>query len=253
MLPRFLAPTLDTAYAQVTLPPDESHHLARVLRLVPGDEVAVFDGRGREFRARVSSVSRDGARVTLLEAIAPVPEPRTRFTLVQAVLKADAMDEVVRDAVMMGAAAIVPVISTHVTVRHSALAGTKAVDRWRRVVLASVKQCRRATLPSVEPPQAFDDWLSAGGEDLRLLLVEPSAPCRPRSLRPWLAAPAPAGVTIVVGPEGGWSAEEISRATTSGCVPVTLGPLTLRADAVPVAALAVCRFVWEVTEETEKG
>jgi 16S rRNA (uracil1498-N3)-methyltransferase len=105
MLPRFLG-AIDAGSGTAHLTEDEARHLSQVLRLAPGDEVTVFDGAGREFRARVARVSRDGADLLLLDASAPAPEPAVNLTLAQAVLKGDKMDDVVRDAAMMGVAAI---------------------------------------------------------------------------------------------------------------------------------------------------
>ena len=244
MLPRFYAPALGDHDRGVDLPPDEARHLTRVLRLGAGDAVAVFDGRGREFRARVDVAVRDTVRVSLVEPLVPAGEPRVPLTLVQAVLKGDAMDAAVRDAVMMGAARIVPVISAHVTVPARALESGRAAERWRRVALASVKQCRRATLPHVEEPAAFAGHIAEPRAALRLMLLEPSAGAVGRTLHEWLDRPAPASVELLVGPEGGWASAEVGAAIAAGWLPVTLGPLTLRADAVALAALSVARFVW---------
>src|SRR5919202_7000920 len=115
MLPRFLAADLDPASRTASLPPDEAHHLTHVLRLRFGDEIAVFDGNGREFRARIERVSRDGAQLHLIEEISAAPEPSVRLTLAQAVLKGDKMEEVVRDATMMGVVAIEPIITARTT------------------------------------------------------------------------------------------------------------------------------------------
>lgn len=246
MLPRFLAPALDPASGYAALPPEEARHLTRVLRLGPGDEVAVFDGRGREFQARVEEAGRDAVRLILLAPIEPAAEPRVPLTLVQAVLKGDSMDHAVRDATMLGATAIVPVLSAHVAVKYRALESGKALDRWRRVALASAKQCRRATLPAIDEPRPFDAWLASPHEGLRLLLVEPSAPARPGSLRDDLNQPPPARLALIVGPEGGWAAAEVEAAVSAGCVPITLGGLTLRADAAPIVALAMCRVVFDL-------
>jgi 16S rRNA (uracil1498-N3)-methyltransferase len=245
MLPRFYAPDLDPAAADVSLPEAEAHHLTRVLRLGPGDDVAVFDGRGREYRARVSVARRGTVRLDLIAPSEPAPEPALPIAVVQAVLKPEAMDDAVRDATMMGASAVVPAISAHVTVKARALDGPRAAERWRRIALASAKQCRRATLPAISDPTPFEAWLRASDQALKLLLVEPSVSSSTRSLREWSDRPAPASLAVIVGPEGGWAAEEVEMAVAAGCVPITLGGLTLRADAVPLAALAICRFVFE--------
>src|SRR5688500_1921768 len=103
---RFFAPALDPGDETVVLPKDEGEHLTRVLRLGPGDTVAIFDGRGQEFLARVVAAERRDVRVQVLSRVEPAIEPAVPLALVQAVLKADKMDDIVRDAVMMGVAAI---------------------------------------------------------------------------------------------------------------------------------------------------
>jgi 16S rRNA (uracil1498-N3)-methyltransferase len=243
MLPRFFAPDLDPAACAAALPADEARHLTRVLRLGAGDEIAVFDGRGHAFRARVAAAARDRVQVELLDAIAPAPEPRVRLTLVPAVLKGDSMDAVVRDATMMGVAAIEPIMTARTIGRPPALESGRAVERWNRVAVSSLKQCGRATLPIIAPGRPLRDWLAHGGSGLKVILVEPSASSgREASLR-FLETNAPASLSLLVGPEGGWATEERTLAEAAGCISVTLGGITLRADAAPLAAIAVVRFV----------
>ena len=241
-LPRFLVPDLGRAGESAVLPADESHHLARVLRLVTGDRVAVFDGKGREFAARIERADRMRASVKLLEPIEPKPEPRVPYLLVQAVLKGSAMDDIVRDATMVGARAIQPVLTSHVVVKDLKRTVT---ERWQRVALASTKQCRRAVVPDVYPTLPFQKWLSSREHDLRLLFVEPSADWATKPLRHFIGQPPPASAAVIVGPEGGWSKSEIQGAVEAGCMPVTLGGLTLRADAMALAAGTLFRFLWE--------
>src|SRR4051812_15503720 len=130
---RFFAPSLDPGDETVVLPRDEGEHLTRVLRLAVGDTVAVFDGRGQEFMARVAEASRRDVRVQLLSRIEPAAEPAVAITLVQAILKGDKMDEVVRDAVMLGVAAIQPLVSKRTEATVAALVRGARLDRWRRV------------------------------------------------------------------------------------------------------------------------
>lgn|SRR5688572_19664987 len=244
MLPRFLVPDLDAGRADVALPRDEAHHLSRVLRMKAGDEIAVFDGRGLEYRARVASIARDAVTVSLQDPLPPVPSPAVRLTLVQAILKTDAMDEAVRDATMIGVESIQPVLSERTTVKAS-LAGRSA-ERWRRVALASTKQCGRSRLPTVHEVTSFEEWVGRGDSDSAFILLEPSAavPDTVR-IRDLARAAAPARATLVVGPEGGWTPEERDRAIRAGCRPLSLGRLTLRADAVPLAAAATLLAIWE--------
>ena len=246
MLPRFYAPDLADDVAQVTLAREEARHLTRVLRLNAGDEVAVFNGRGLECRARVEVAVRDTVSLRVIE---PVPVPRllpSLITVVQAVLKGSGMDDAVRDATMMGAAAIQPVLTAHTDVKFAQVMRAATVDRWRRVALAAVKQSRRATLPVIAEPQPFDAWLAASVEEIRLLFLEPSSGRPARPVRSLLAKPVPASAAILLGPEGGWSAGEVDAALASGSIALTLGPITLRAESMPVAAMAALAAIWHM-------
>jgi 16S rRNA (uracil1498-N3)-methyltransferase len=245
VLPRFYAPDLEDGVSQITLPPEEARHLTRVLRLSAGDEVAVFNGRGLEYRARVEVAVRDAVS---LRAVEPLTVPRllpTEITVVQAVLKGGSMDDAVRDATMMGAAAIQPVLTAHTDVKFAQVMRPAAVERWRRVALAAVKQSRRATLPVIAEPRSFDDWIASPVEEIRLLFVEPSAGRPARPVKALLANPIPARAAILLGPEGGWSAEEVDAALASGSIALTLGSITLRAESMPVAALAALAAIWQ--------
>jgi len=226
------------------LPRDEGEHLTRVLRLGPGETVAVFDGRGHEFLARVVSVERREVRVQVLAPVEPVREPAVALTLAQAVLKADKMDDIVRDAVMLGVAVIQPIVTTRTELTVAALARGGRGDRWKRVALASVKQSRRAVMPEIRGALTFENWLDEPRTAETMMLVEPGLTLDVESLSDAPRRVAPADATVVIGPEGGWTAEECGRARARGIQLVRLGHRTLRADAVPVAAISVLQFLW---------
>jgi len=242
---RFFAPALDPGDETVMLPRDEAEHLTRVLRLGVGDTVAIFDGRGHEFLARVASAARRDVRVQLLTRVEPAAEPPVPLTLAQAVLKADKMDDVVRDAVMLGVAAIQPLVTKRSETTVAALARGARRDRWTRVALASVKQSRRATLPDIRTPLTLEGYLSEPGPLLRLMFIEPGAGASVQTLAVLRNRPAPSDAAILVGPEGGWDEEEWTAAQAQGVELVTLGHRTLRADAVPIAAISILQFLWD--------
>lgn len=242
---RFFAPSLDPGDETVALPRDEAEHLTRVLRLSTGDTVAVFDGRGHEFLGKVAGVTgRRDVRIQLVSRLEPAAEPTVAIVLAQAVLKGDKMDEIVRDAVMLGVAAIHPIITTRTETTVAALVRGSRMDRWRRIALASVKQSRRATLPEIRLPLRFEDFLDEPTAATRLMLVEPDGSARAESLGVLRREPVPPDAAVLVGPEGGWTEGERTLAAERGVRLVTLGPLTLRADAVPVAAMSVLQFLW---------
>ena len=243
---RFFAPALDVGDETVALPREEAEHLTRVLRLGVGDTVSVFDGRGHEFLARVASAVRRDVRVQLVSRADPAAEATVAITLGQAVLKGDKMDEVIRDAVMLGVIAVQPIVSKRTEMTVARVRDTR-VERWRRVALASTKQSRRAVVPEVRTPLTLEAYLDDPPAALRLMLVEPVAGTLSEdveSLSALHGRPAPADAVVMVGPEGGWADEERAAAHARVVRLVTLGHRTLRADAVPVAAISVLQFVW---------
>jgi 16S rRNA (uracil1498-N3)-methyltransferase len=244
MLPRFYAPDLDPEHTHVTLGAEESHHLTRVMRLRAGAEVGVFDGSGGEFKARVASADRDGVRLALIGRVEPSREPRVALTLVQSVLKGEAMEDVVRDCTMVGIRCIRPVISARTTVKTTTL--SKAAERWRRVALSAAKQSGRARLPEIVEPGEYGAWLRSGQDRSAFVLLEPSAAVTDMvTIRRLVSEPTPVAATLIIGPEGGWTTDERDAALAAGCRPLSLGPLTLRADAAPFAACVALLAVWE--------
>ncbi len=227
------------------LPRDEGEHLTRVLRLGVGDTVAVFDGRGHEFLARVVSAARRDVRVQLASRVDPAPELPVALTLAQSVLKGDKMDEIVRDAVMLGVAAIQPLVTKRTEATVAALLRGARVERWRRVALASVKQSRRAVVPDIRVPLPLDSYLEEPLPALSLMLLEPSASADVEPMAVLRRQPAPHDAALIVGPEGGWTEAEWSAAQARGVRLVTMGARTLRADAVPVAAVSILQFLWD--------
>ncbi len=231
----------------IELPPEEAEHLARVLRLKAGAPVRVFNGRGSEFEAVVDTIARGRVRVRIGAARDAVPEPRVAITLAQAALKGDKMDEVIRDAVMMGVAAIQPIVTTRAEVTLAALARGRRRQRWERIAIASAKQSGRATVPAILEPRTFAEATEALAQMTLpgpgIMLVEPSAAVGTLTLGE-LATSAPREATVLVGPEGGWTAEEVDSGSAT-CRLVTLGRRTLRADAVPIIALAALFAVWK--------
>jgi 16S rRNA (uracil1498-N3)-methyltransferase len=244
---RFYAPDIRQVGDEVSLPEDEAQHLTRVLRLREDAVVRVFDGRGREYEARVAHAGRDDVRIVVnIECQPPSPETRVAVTLAPAALKGDKMDDVVRDAVMIGVAAIQPVVSTRSEVSLAALTRGQRQARWQRIAVASAKQCGRAVVPPVAAPCTLDALL-LGMEERRvpapgLMLAEPRADAEMLALRD-LAVEPPRETTLLIGPEGGWTGAELSRAAAT-CRFLRLGERTLRADATPLVALAALLAHW---------
>jgi 16S rRNA (uracil1498-N3)-methyltransferase len=244
---RFYAPGAQSG-GVVALPEEEAQHLARVLRLKEGAAIRVFDGRGHEFDAQVGKAGK-GEVLVAVGALrsATAVEPRVTITLAQAVLKGDKMDDVVRDAVMIGVAAIQPIVTARTEVSMATLQRGNRRERWQRIAVSSAKQCGRAVVPDVREPIAFDAVPAAltalSLPDPGLMFVEPSASADAIALSE-VNVTAPREATVIIGPEGGWTPDEIARASRS-CRLITLRSPTLRADAMSLVALTALFAAWK--------
>ena len=239
MPPRFYAPGLAGLDVAVALPDTEAAHLTRVLRLDAGDSVSVFDGRGAECLARVEQVAPRAVMVRPYEVLVPVPEPAVALTVAPALLKGRRFDDVVRDVTMVGAIVVQPLVTERTEARG------RDTERWVRIAVASAKQCRRAVVPEVRPPRSLASLIDQDRSGVRLLLAEPGATeSGAGMLRALQGRSPPSSATLAIGPEGGWSPEEIDVARAAGFVPITCGRQTLRADAVVVSAVSVLQYIW---------
>jgi len=243
---RFYAPDAHEPGDVITLPDDEAEHLTRVLRLKTGDVLRVFNGHGREFDATVDQADKHGVRVRLGSVVNAAPEARVAITLAQAVLKGDRMDDVVRDATMMGAAEIQPIVTARAEVTRAALMRGRRRERWERIAVSSAKQCGRATVPRIQDAIEFDELIDALRTMLLplpgLMLVEPTAAAETTPASELDLSPQ-RGATVLIGPEGGWTVAEIGRGA-SVCRLITVGGRTVRADAMCVVALSAFFTMW---------
>jgi 16S rRNA (uracil1498-N3)-methyltransferase len=235
---RCYVPGIDWTAGEVTLDAATSHHVARVLRLRAGDAVTVFDGRGGVGDGVIQAGGKSAVRVQV--ASRRLDEaPRPRITLVQALLKPQAMDSVMRKACELGVSVVQPVVTGHCVVRTR-----ERPARWEKTMVAAAEQCGTNWVPEVAPVLTWSDWVAslAGREELRLMCALQEA----RSFRQVVReqAAVPERVTMVVGPEGDFEAAERQAAVAAGCVPVSLGALTLRADTAALMGVAVLRYEW---------
>jgi 16S rRNA (uracil1498-N3)-methyltransferase len=224
----------------IELPEDEALHLVRVLRLSPGDRIRVFNGRGNEWLATVGEAGKRRVSARLDVPSRPAPEARVPITLAVAVLKGDKMDGIVRDAVMLGVTAVVPVVTARTEIARAAIERSQRLSRWQRIAVSSAKQCGRAVVPDVHPVAGLEEVLR--DRPPCVMLVEPSVASAAHPVR---EVPAMDQVTLLIGPEGGWTPDEVAAAVDSNARLLALGPRTLRAEAVPIVALTALRVHWE--------
>jgi len=218
-----------------------AHHVARVLRLQPGDEVILFDGRGGESSAVIASLAKTSVVLRVTEQRIVDRESPLAVTLAQGVSSGERMDYTIQKAVELGVAGIEPFISSRCVVRLSAERAVSRVAHWQAVAVAACEQCGRNQVPTITPVASYGDWLALltrREERLRLLL----SPHAERGLRD---LPKPEGpVMLLAGPEGGFDAQETGDALRAGFVPVRLGPRVLRTETAALAALAAMQSLW---------
>jgi 16S rRNA (uracil1498-N3)-methyltransferase len=172
-----------------------------------------------------------------------VPEPAVAVTLAQALLKSDKMDRVIRDAVMLGVAAVRPFVGRRSDVPLKATAGGVRLERWERTVMSSVKQCGRAVVPVVHPTAPFQEVLRAVSADTRLMFVEPGSGVDLAEVAS-LEGQTITSATVLIGPEGGWEPQEVRDAAAAGVKLFSFGKRVLRADAAAAAIMSVLRYIW---------
>lgn len=218
---------------------DESRHLARVLRLRPGDTVIAADGAGHDYTVRLETVNADEATGTVLGVATARADPRFAITLVQGVPKGDKMELIVRAVTELGIARVVPAITERTVVRLDAPRWRERARRWQRVAKEAAKQCGRAVIPAVEPPLALDQALDlVEPAALKLVLWEGEAPALERVLDGAGGAPPP-GAVVLIGPEGGLALSEVDAARARGWKPASLGPRILRTETAGPAIIAI--------------
>jgi 16S rRNA (uracil1498-N3)-methyltransferase len=220
-------------------------HLAKVLRARSGDELVLFNGDGREFDASIESVR--GSRVSAsIDAARSVDrESPLKVTLLQCVPRGDRMDFVVQKATELGVERIVPVLSQRSVVRLDAAQAASKQAHWRAVAVSACEQCGRNRLPQVEAPQPLLNYLGAMAPQkasgaLRLIL-EPAGAIQERSARSIdVAAGGPISqAEIAIGPEGGFSPEELDAFQLSAFARLGLGPRVLRTETAAIAAIVM--------------
>jgi 16S rRNA (uracil1498-N3)-methyltransferase len=220
--------------------PAELRHLARVLRLKPGDPVILFDGKGGERRAVIKRLAGRRALFALLpDSLPEMPEPPVRIILGIGQLKADKLAWVIQKATELGVGEILPFHSLRAVSRPEEAAAENRLGRWEKIAAEAAKQCRRSRIPRIHSRMPFPEALAAFPEMKKLFLWEKE---ESRGIGALLAPPSPE-VFGLVGPEGGFSAEEARAAEAAGFSPVRLGPRVLRAETAALAFVALAQFL----------
>lgn len=213
---------------------EESHHLARVLRVQPGQDITLFDGQGGVAEGKIETVSKSAVEVRISNHW-KVPKPAIEIDLIQAVPKPDRWELVLQKAVELGATTIRPVLTKHTEFKPN----PKKQARWDKIVLNAAQQCEVRWLPDLQPLCSYEAILpTLGNYDLVLVgsLFEGTRPFRDVPMA------GKSKVAILIGPEGDFTEEEVRAAVDAGAVPVSFGDRILRTETAAIFGLSVLAY-----------
>lgn len=222
---------------------EEARHALRVMRLRVGDEVELFNGCGAAAVGRIAHTEGTSRMEVLLLRPLPALPPVAGITLALAIPKGANMDLVVQKAVEMGVSRIIPLVTERTIVRLHAGDGEAKAAKWRRTALEACKQCGVNTLPVVETPQAYSEFLQR--TDLPPFKVQCAITESACPLRETLEQGRSAGqreVILLIGPEGDFSPQEYQQGASAGYLPLSLGPIILRVETAVFMAVAAARY-----------
>jgi 16S rRNA (uracil1498-N3)-methyltransferase len=236
-VPRIFTAQLLAAGATLPLEAGPSQHLARVLRMGPGDALCLFDGSGLDFMATIVAADKRQVTVALAAGEPGLPESPLRIHLGIGVSRGERMDWVVQKATELGVAAITPLSTERTEVRLRGERELRKLQHWQQIAVSACEQSGRSKLPKVHAVTPLAAWLERCDDEQRFVLHHRAQP---------LASPAatPTSVSLLVGPEGGLSETEVTAAEAAGFASLALGPRVMRTETAPLAALAILQARW---------
>lgn len=218
-------------------------HIRRVLRLQTGDRIILIDGRGNEYEAAISQLFDDYIHVKIFQKYTPHSEPTVRIILMQAFLKEKKMDMIVRSLTEIGISALVPVFSDRAIPRLDETRISSRIERWNKIAKESLKQCRRTIALEFAQPMLFRQAIHAENDaDLKVIFWENET--RPLTTLIASEIEKPSKIAIMLGPEGGFSQNEIDLAKSAGFVSASLGPRILRAETAALASCVLIQYLY---------
>ena len=238
-MPRFHVPQALAAGQQLELPAEVAHHI-NVVRMAPGDTLTLFNGDGGEYTAVLTEVQKKKAWAEVKVFDPREAELPFAITLAQALPEGTKMDWIIEKAVELGVAGIQPLAARRCVVRLSAERAEKKIEHWNGVVVSASEQCGRNKLTAVAAPLEFRDWIAQQDLHKRVILT----PRATESLADWARHQPAQALSIMVGPEGGFSDEEEAQALRQGALPLSIGPRVLRTETAALAAVSILAAAW---------
>lgn len=236
-IPRIYCAQPLAANASVALDPGPSQHLSRVLRMKTGDALTLFDGRGGEYPATITAISKKQVTANTGEHLNREAESPLSIHLGIAISRGERMDWVVQKATELGVTEITPLLSERTEVKLVGERADKKLRHWQNIASSACEQCGRNRVPVIHSLTGVDHWLASCTAERRFVLHH-------RAMEIDTGAETPGSVALLIGPEGGLSPEEIERAESSGFQSLRLGPRVLRTETAPLAAITLLQAWW---------
>jgi 16S rRNA (uracil1498-N3)-methyltransferase len=238
---RFFVPPQSIRESRVLLRGSIVHQIRDVLRMRSGDEIVLLDNSGRAHRTELQMVEQDVVRGRVVDSWQLATEPSAHITLYQGLLKGQKFDWVLQKGTELGITSFVPVIAARCLVGSVDDVSETRVERWQKIITEAAEQSGRAILPSLASPIFFEHACQQVGEGK--LSIIPWEEERSRGLREVLQnSPGCHEINLFIGPEGGFTVEEIDTAKSLSLVPVSLGPRILRAETAGIVAASAILF-----------
>jgi len=238
-IPRFYLPENLAIGHEITLSDNIFRHAIQVLRLTIGEPLILFNGQGGEYQARISEVTKRQAKA-VLEQLNPInPESALYITLVQALIKPDKMDFALQKAVELGISAFQPLITRRSVVQVGKEKISRKLEHWQAIAVGACEQSGRTILPTILEPMSLEHYLAHSNSATRIIL----APEANQTLAD-LKLTKPSKLDVLIGPEGGFSEEEVTLCLQAGLHGMSLGPRILRAETASIAALTLMQHTF---------
>jgi 16S rRNA (uracil1498-N3)-methyltransferase len=237
---RFYVPTPQIEKGMLRVEGNEVKHIRRVLRLKAGDEIIVFDSLGKEYEGTIIEETTSSVVIKIQNIFLSERDSPLDVTLAQSLLKGEKMDYLIQKATELGVREIIPFFSSRSVPLLEKSGGLKRHHRWGRIAIEASKQCGRGVVPKIEPLQDYSEMLQiASPGSLRLILWEGEGDPLKEVLE---RSKEKTGIFFIIGPEGGFSQEEVEEAKMAGFIPVTLGRRILRAETASLCLLSILQY-----------
>ena len=235
--PRIYSPQPLSSESEVELADSAANHVGKVLRMKPGEPVILFNGEGSAWQGSIASVSKKTVAVKLESEIESETESPLRIHLGQSLSRGERMDYAIQKATESGVTEITPLFSERCEVKLSSERQEKRIKHWQQVAISACEQCGRNVVPTVHPPKSVDEWTEGQQSDLKLVLHH-------RTEKKLQGYEPPESVSLLIGPEGGLTADEIALAEDRDFNALALGPRVFRTETAPVVAAALLQYFW---------